>query len=58
MKSSYAIRVELPSWSGHGTLFTRLDKYRFSFILLTLNLFRHPTLVEHILYLLLLQLFM
>ena len=39
--------VELRCWSGYGTLFTRLDNYRFSFILLTVDLFRHPTLNEH-----------
>ena len=38
--------IELCSWS-HGTLFTSLEKYRgFSFILLTVNLFRHPTLLS------------
>ena len=29
----------MPSWLGYGTLFIQLDKYSFSFILLTVNLF-------------------
>ena len=28
---SVAIRVDLRSWSGHGILFTQLDKYRVFF---------------------------
>ena len=30
-----------------GTLFIRLDKYRLFFHTSTVNLFRHPTLIEH-----------
>ena len=39
---------KLRCWSHYCTLFTSLDKFRvFSFILLTVNLFRHPTRIEH-----------
>ena len=40
------IRVELRSWSRYGTLFNWTN-IGVSFVLLTVNLFRHPTLIEH-----------
>ena len=43
------IRVELRSWSRYGTLFNWTN-IGVSFVLLTVNLFRHPTLIEHGLY--------
>ena len=42
--SQCIIRVELRSWSRYGTLWTIIG---FSFILLTVNLFRHPTPIKH-----------
>ena len=40
--------VELRSWSGYGAVFTRFGKYRvfYNTSLLTVNLFRHSTLIE------------
>ena len=43
------IRVELRSWSRYDTLFNWTN-IGVSFVLLTVNLFRHPSLIEHGLY--------
>ena len=42
-----SIRVGLHSWSRYGPDWTHIG---FSFILLTVNRFGHPTLIEHGLY--------